>query len=98
MDEKYFPNPERFDPERFNDENKKKIVHGSYMPFSVGPRNCVGSRFALMFMKIAIFYLVLNFRLELCEKSTYPIQLKLNTAFVDADFIVRLKPRNLSDE
>ncbi|XP_037033430.1 probable cytochrome P450 9f2 [Bradysia coprophila] len=93
MDEKYFPNPKRFDPERFSEENKKNIVQGSYIPFSIGPRNCVGSRYALMFMKVAIYYLVLNFQLELCEKSTYPIQLKLNTAFVDADFWVKLKPR-----
>jgi cytochrome P450 family 9 len=93
MDEKYFPNPERFDPDRFSDENKKNIVQGSYMPFSLGPRNCVGSRFALMFLKVAIYYLVLNFQLELCEKSTYPIKLKLSTAFVDSDFWVKLRPR-----
>lgn len=41
MDSNYFPNPERFEPERFNDENRKTIVQGSYMPFSIGPRNCV---------------------------------------------------------
>lgn len=93
MDEKYFPNPKRFNPDRFSEENKKNIVQGSYMPFSVGPRNCVGSRFALMFMKVAIYYLVLNFQLDLCKESTYPIQLKLNTAFVDADFLVKLTPR-----
>lgn len=114
MDPKYFPNPERFDPERFNDENKKNIVQGSYMPFSIGPRNCVvnshkfsgiyfgiyfsknqlqGSRFALMFMKVSIYYLLLNFKLDMSEKSTYPIKLKLYTAFVDADFWMKLKPR-----
>lgn len=41
-DPKYYPEPERFDPERFSDEQKGNIVAGSYLPFGVGPRNCIG--------------------------------------------------------
>lgn len=37
MDEQYFPNPEKFDPERFSDENKGNINAGTYMPFGLGP-------------------------------------------------------------
>jgi cytochrome P450 family 9 len=36
--EKYFPNPKRFDPERFSDENKKNIRQDCYLPFGIGPR------------------------------------------------------------
>lgn len=41
-DPKYFPEPDKFDPDRFSEENKAAIVSGSYMPFGVGPRNCIG--------------------------------------------------------
>jgi len=41
-DAAYFPNPEKFDPYRFSDENKDSIVAGSYLPFGLGPRSCSG--------------------------------------------------------
>jgi len=39
---KYFENPDEFNPERFNDSNKRNINHLAYIPFSSGPKNCIG--------------------------------------------------------
>lgn len=41
-DPKYYPEPEKFDPERFSDENKRLIISGAFLPFGLGPRNCIG--------------------------------------------------------
>lgn len=38
LDDEYFPDSEKFDPERFSSENKSSIPPGVYMPFGIGPR------------------------------------------------------------
>lgn len=43
LDEKYWDNPAKFNPERFSDDNKNNITPGAYVPFGVGPRNCIVS-------------------------------------------------------
>lgn len=85
MDAKYFPNPEKFDPDRFSDENKHNIGSSIYIPFGLGPRNCIASRFALMECKSLLYHLVLNFHLSKCVKTQDPLQLKRNSGNVDAE-------------
>lgn len=73
---KYYPEPRKFNPERFSDENKHLINPDTFLGFGTGPRACIGSRFALMEVKIMLYYLVLNFELVSCEKTEVPLQLK----------------------
>ena len=50
----YWPNPDKFDPERFNPNNKQTHPTFAYLPFGEGPRYCVCKRYALLQSKMAI--------------------------------------------
>lgn len=41
-DPEYFPNPDKYDPERFSEVNKNNILPFTYFPFGAGPHNCIG--------------------------------------------------------
>lgn len=86
-DEKYFPNSKKFDPERFNDENKDNINQYVYMPFSIGPRSCIGKRFALMSIKIALIYILKNFKLEKNSETIETLTFKTSQVGHTSDII-----------
>lgn len=71
-DSKYFPDPERFDPERFNAENKRNIQKYTYFPFGDGPRVCLGYRFAVTQVKAGIASIVHNFELRPNKRTSIP--------------------------
>ncbi|KAF2880403.1 hypothetical protein ILUMI_25770 [Ignelater luminosus] len=73
-DPKYFPNPEKFDPERFSDENRQKIPSYVYLPFGDGPRNCIGERFGLLSTKLGIIHIIQNFKVERNSLTQEPLQ------------------------
>jgi cytochrome P450 family 6 len=60
-DDKYFPNAEKYDPDRFtrNDFNED-----AYLPFGIGPRNCLAFRMGLLITKIAVIKLLMSFNFE----------------------------------
>lgn len=95
-DPKYFPEPEKFDPERFNDANKRNIVPYTYMPFGLGPRKCIGNRFALMETKILIAYMLRKFRIKRTEKTRASIEFsKTNFSLTpDHGFWIGLEKRD----
>ncbi|KFO19782.1 cytochrome P450 3A14 [Fukomys damarensis] len=74
-DSKYWPEPDKFFPERFSKKNKEKIDPYIYMPFGNGPRNCIGMRFALMNMKLALIRVLQNFSLQPCKETQVPLTL-----------------------
>ncbi|KAJ3665307.1 hypothetical protein Zmor_000807 [Zophobas morio] len=85
MDPNYFPNPDVFDPERFSDENAKNIKAATFLPFGSGPRNCIGSRFALLEAKIILYNLLLEFEFVPTEETQNPIKIKRDSVLLLAE-------------
>ncbi|KAL2086689.1 hypothetical protein ACEWY4_017748 [Coilia grayii] len=74
-DPEIWPDPEAFKPERFSKENKESIDPYTYMPFGMGPRNCIGMRFALASIKLGIVELLQRFTLTTCAETEIPLGL-----------------------
>lgn len=63
----YWDEPDKFMPERFSDENAKKIKKYAYFPFGGGPRLCIGNSFAMMEMQIVVATLAQRFKFKRTE-------------------------------
>ena len=67
--EKYWPEPDKFDPERFSVDNKKRHKPYTYLPFGGGPRICIGQHFAMMEMQYVLAMLLRRYRFQLTHEA-----------------------------
>lgn len=79
----YWSEPEKFDMTRFYPENRHKIISGSYIPFGIGPRDCIGKKFALLTMKTALARFLLKYKISPSSKTQhYPAKEFKRHAFI----------------
>jgi cytochrome P450 len=72
-DRRYFPEPLRFDPERWTPEATASRPEFSYFPFSAGPRSCLGEHLAWIEMQLVVATIAQRWRLRL--ELGYPLEL-----------------------
>jgi cytochrome P450 len=79
-DERWFPSPETFDPDRFSPERVGSIPPGAYVPFSGGQRICIGKTFAMMESRLILGSMVqrLNPRVQEGHRPVHKAELSMH--------------------
>ncbi|XP_054487008.2 thromboxane-A synthase [Agelaius phoeniceus] len=72
----FWPDPEKFIPERFTEEAKKERHPFAYLPFGAGPRGCLGMKMGLLETKITLLRILQKFKFKTCPETEIPLQLK----------------------
>jgi cytochrome P450 len=83
-DARWFPEPERFDPDRFAPGRAEAIPPFAYFPFGGGPRVCIGNQFAMTEMTLITAALLQNLRFELAPDQG-PVKLNPRLSLRPAD-------------
>ncbi|XP_034945039.1 cytochrome P450 9e2-like [Chelonus insularis] len=95
-DPAFFSDPDEFKPERFLVDSKSLLNSPAYLPFGIGPRICIGNRFALLETKILFFHLIAKCTLKTSHKMHLPLTLDKGVATsAKGGFWLVIEPRTL---
>lgn len=92
--EEFFPEPERFMPERFLKENQSLIKPYTFRPFGGGNRICIGQRFAINEMKMCVAKLLSKFKLEKAPKTNLKLETGSLGLLLFNEIYLKFVPRN----
>ncbi|XP_055688175.1 cytochrome P450 6j1-like [Lutzomyia longipalpis] len=73
MDPANFENPHTFDPDRFLDDKKQERNRYAFLGFGEGPRICLGMRFGLFQVKMALYTLLSRYNISVAAKQKLPL-------------------------
>lgn len=94
-DNKIYPNPDQFDPDNFLPEKQAARHFYSFVPFSAGPRSCVGRKYAMLKMKIVLATIMRQFHIHShLKEEDFRLQADLILKREEG-FQIRLEPRTV---
>ncbi|XP_071558605.1 cytochrome P450 4g15-like isoform X2 [Temnothorax nylanderi] len=91
--EKYYPNPTVFNPDNFLPERMQQRHYYAYIPFSAGPRSCVGRKYAMLKLKVLLSTILRNYRI-ISDKPDKDFHLRGDIILKRHDgFKIKVEPR-----
>jgi len=91
-DPQHWPEPEQFRPERFDSGADSAAHRFAYIPFSAGPRHCVGETFATYEMAIHVYHAARGFRLRSAQSGPREMEARINLRMRE-DVLMRVERR-----
>ncbi|KAH8277873.1 hypothetical protein KR018_009446, partial [Drosophila ironensis] len=91
-DPEFYPEPEKFIPERFDEDQVQQRPPCTFLPFGDGPRNCIGLRFGRMQVMVGMSLLIHNFKFEVHPtKTQVPLEYRADNFLMSAKDGISLK-------
>ena len=89
-----YPNPNKFDPDNFLPERMSKRHFYSFIPFSAGPRSCVGRKYAMLKLKVLLSTIIRKFKID-SKRTEDDFKLQADIILkLENGFNIMLEPRN----
>lgn len=88
-----YENPDVFNPDNFLPERTQNRTFFGFIPFSAGPRSCVGRKYAILKLKILLSTIIRNFKVDSsCTEADFKLQADIILKRTDG-FRIRVEPR-----
>lgn len=89
----YYKNPDKFDPDNFLPEHTQNRKYFAFIPFSAGPRSCVGRKYAMLKLKVLLSTILRAYHIKSDVKETdYKLIADIILKRAD-DFRIEVEPR-----
>ncbi|XP_014208573.1 cytochrome P450 4g15-like [Copidosoma floridanum] len=90
----HYQNPEVFDPDNFLPENTQDRHYYAYLPFSAGPRSCVGRKYAMLKLKVLLSTILRHYKIT-SDLTEQDFKLQVDIILKRSDgFMIKIEPRN----